>query len=109
MVIFISKTKNNKEDKKSLAVLPTELPVNYLELVNTILKEKDLEQVRHSIVKGTLYGNDEWVGGVVKKHGFICTKSSNIVPDPQRVESVQKSSFLSLTVSISPRTLLGET
>lgn len=65
--------RNNKEDQKLLAELPMELPVNYWESVNIILKEKDLEQVRHSIIKGTPYGSDNWVGDMVEKYGLTST------------------------------------
>ena len=65
--------RNNKEDQKVLSILPTELPLNYLESVNTILKEKDLDTVRHSIIKGTPYGSDTWTGNMVEKYGLSST------------------------------------
>jgi len=60
--------RGNKEDQNLLSTLPTELPTNYLESVNTLLKEKALEQVRHSIIKGTPYGGNDWVGETVEKY-----------------------------------------
>jgi putative transposase len=65
--------RNNKEDKKLVAILPTELAANYLESVNTILKDKDLEYVRHSITKGTPYGDADWVRDMVDKYDLTST------------------------------------
>lgn len=60
--------RGNTEDKKLLAALPTELPVNYLESVNTLLRNDDLENVRHAVNKGTPYGSDAWVKRMVTRH-----------------------------------------
>lgn len=68
--------RNNREDQKLLAPLPTELPVNYLESVNTILSKDDVEQVRHSIVKGTPYGSANWIGEMVEKYNLGSTLRS---------------------------------
>ena len=46
--------------------LPTELSANYLESVNLCIKKDDLKEVQHSIIKGTLFGNDDWVGDMVR-------------------------------------------
>ena len=68
--------RNNREDQKLLASLPTELPVNYLESVNTILSKDDVEQVRHSIVKGAPYGSTNWIGEMVEKYNLGSTLRS---------------------------------
>lgn len=65
--------RNSKEDKKLLAVLPTDLPINYLESVNTILSENDLEQVQYSLTKGAPFGDTAWVGEMVEKHNLGST------------------------------------
>jgi putative transposase len=65
--------RNNKEDQKLLAVLPTDLPANYLESVNTILSSGDLNNIRHSLNKGTPYGRDRWVGDMVEKYSLSST------------------------------------
>ena len=51
--------RNNNEDQKLLSALPTELSANYLESVNLCIKKDDLKEVQHSIIKGTLFGNEE--------------------------------------------------
>ena len=65
--------RNNRDDQKLLSVLPTELPVNYLALVNQILSDDDLELVRHSLTKGTPYGGSDWVGDMVEKYNLGST------------------------------------
>lgn len=65
--------RNSNEDKKFLAKLPTELPINYLESVNVILNQEVLKEVRHSITKGTPYGRDVWVGEMVEKYDLGST------------------------------------
>ena len=65
--------RNNKEDRKFLSALPTELPSNYLESVNTDLKEAELEAVRHSLIKGTPFGSTKWQDEMVGKYGLEST------------------------------------
>jgi putative transposase len=65
--------RNNKEDQKLLSDLPTELPINYLQSVNTLLKEDDISDVRHSITKGAPFGGDVWVGEMVEKYNLAST------------------------------------
>lgn len=65
--------RNNKEDQKFLSALPTELPTNYFESVNTILGEDDLVQVRHSLIKGTPYGGTNWIREMVEKYDLGST------------------------------------
>ncbi len=65
--------RNNKEDQKILATLPTDLPSNYLESVNTVLGEDDLKKIRQSLAKGTPYGEEVWVGDMVEKYNLGST------------------------------------
>ncbi|MBP9842487.1 MAG: transposase [Candidatus Pacebacteria bacterium] len=65
--------RNNREDQKLLAVLPSDLPVNYLESVNTTLSENDLEVVRYSLTKGAPYGGAGWTGEMVEKYNLGST------------------------------------
>lgn len=65
--------RNNKEDQKFLAELPTELPANYFESVNTLLGEDDTEHVRHSLMKGTPFGSMSWLEEMVEKHNLGST------------------------------------
>lgn len=58
----------NREDMKLLAMLPTELPVNYLESVNQLLGEDPLREIRYSISKGAPFGSDEWVARMVEEY-----------------------------------------
>lgn len=63
--------RGSKEDKKILATLPTTLPSNYLESVNTLLT--NLKELRHSVVKGKPYGSEDWVSCVVDKYDLGST------------------------------------
>lgn len=65
--------RNNREDQKLLAELPTELPGNYFQSVNELLKEDYINEVRHSITKGTSFGSDDWTGEVVEKYNLGST------------------------------------
>ncbi len=65
--------RGNREDQKLLSILPTALPTNYLESVNTILDKSNLEQIRHSLIKGTPYGGDMWVEEMVNKYNLGST------------------------------------
>ena len=62
--------RNNKEDQKLLAPLPTELPLNYLESVNTILNKSDLAQVRRSLTKSAPYDEDISTEVMVEKYNL---------------------------------------
>jgi len=37
------------------------------------IKKDDLKEVQHSIIKGTPFGNDDWVGDMVKKYNLGST------------------------------------
>ena len=65
--------RNNREDQKLLAELPTELPGNYFQSVNELLKEDYINEVRHSITKGTPFGSDDWTGEMVEKYNLGST------------------------------------
>lgn len=65
--------RNNLQDQKLLAYLPTDLPSNYLESVNTILDPDTLGRIRHSIGKGTPYGTPSWVEQIIEKYHLEST------------------------------------
>ena len=65
--------KGNVKQKKLLSNLPTDLPTNYLESVNTILCGDELEKIRCSVDKGAPYGSDEWIDTMVQKYGLEST------------------------------------
>ncbi|MBI2474793.1 MAG: transposase [Candidatus Taylorbacteria bacterium] len=67
------RTRGNKEDKKILSQLPTELPSNYLQSVNTVLRNDDLEAIRYSVKKGKPFGSDKWVGKMVDRFNLTST------------------------------------
>jgi putative transposase len=60
----------SEKEKKLLAPLPIDLPGNYLQSVNQVLKEDDLLTVRNSVNKGRPYGKDEWVDTMVEEHNL---------------------------------------
>lgn len=66
--------RDNQEDKKLLAPLPTELPLNYMESVNTILNNDVLKKLRHSVAKGSPYGSDAWTDEMVKRYDLGSTQ-----------------------------------
>lgn len=63
----------SEKQKQLLAPLPIELPKNYLESVNQVLSEENLESIRYSVNKGKPYGNLEWVDRVVDDHNLTHT------------------------------------
>lgn len=65
--------KGNIKEKKLLSELPTNLPVNYLESVNTILLNDKLETIRRSVNKGAPFGSDSWIDHMVKTFGLEST------------------------------------
>ena len=70
--LYIRERGSDKE-KKLLAELPFDLPVNYLESVNDIINKETLELVRVSVNKGTPYGKNGWVNEMVTTHGLVHT------------------------------------
>lgn len=65
--------RGNKEDKKFLASLPTTLPKNYLDSVNTVLHNDDLEKIHYSLMKGAPYGSDSWTQRMVERYNLGST------------------------------------
>ena len=57
--------KGSAQQKKLLASLPTVLPKDYLDSVNTIFSDDDLEKMRYSVNRGAPYGPDAWVASMV--------------------------------------------
>lgn len=57
-----------EQQKKLLAPLPIILPDNYLQSVNEIFKEDNLNGLRNSVNKGTPFGKDDWVAKMVEQH-----------------------------------------
>ena len=70
--LYIRERGSDKE-KKLLAELPFDLPINYLESVNDSINKETLELVRVSVNKGTPYGKDGWVKEMVTEHGLVHT------------------------------------
>ncbi|MDP2655271.1 MAG: transposase [bacterium] len=68
--------RGTKEQKKLLDEMPTELPDNYVEWVNTDERSDDLELVRNSVNKGVPYGMDTWVENMVAKYHLESTLRS---------------------------------
>jgi len=62
--------KGSVKEKALLAQLPIDLPANYLESVNEILKEEILATVRNAVNKGKPYGQDEWIDKMVEDHNL---------------------------------------
>ncbi len=80
---YTKREKGSIKQKKLLHVLPTNLPSNYFESVNTILNDTTLEKMRYSVNKGTPLGSDEWTENMVKTHGLESTTRG--VGRPRRV------------------------
>ncbi len=62
--------RGGEKERKLLAQLPMDLPSNYLQSVNEILKEDSLKSLRNSVNKGTPLGNDAWVEKMVGEHNL---------------------------------------
>jgi putative transposase len=62
-----------KEQKKLLSQWPVEMPMNYSKLLNLPQSEKEENSIRNSMIRGSPYGGDSWVGGVIKKFGLEIT------------------------------------
>lgn len=65
--------RGNKEDKKLLAPLPTTLPSNYLQSVNTSLDKEQREKIHYSIAKGAPFGSEKWIEGMVEQYNLGST------------------------------------
>ncbi|MDZ4285550.1 MAG: transposase [Candidatus Sungbacteria bacterium] len=62
--------KGSLQQKNLLAPLPTELPTNYLESVNEIIRDDSLRDLRYSVNKGRPYGSDGWIAEMVDRFGL---------------------------------------
>ena len=66
--------RGNKEDQRLLAKLPTTLPSNYLQSVNTILNKDDLEEIHSTIKKSAPYGSEKWKKWMIEEHDMLSTQ-----------------------------------
>jgi putative transposase len=60
----------DEKEKKLLAQLPIDLPINYLQSVNEVLKEDNLKSLRNSVNKGTPFGKDSWIEQMIENHNL---------------------------------------
>lgn len=65
--------KGSDKQKKLLAPLPIDLPVNYLQSVDDILTPEKLVAIRYSVNKGKPYGTDTWSDTMVNRFDLIHT------------------------------------
>jgi putative transposase len=65
----------NEEQKKLLSNWPVEMPMGYLEWVNTSDNEEqdNLKKIRYAIKRGCPYGSDNWIKKVAEKLNLIST------------------------------------
>ncbi len=59
-----------EKQKQLLSSLPIDLPDNYLQSVNEILKDDNLINIRNSVNKGAPFGNDAWVEKMIDEHNL---------------------------------------
>ena len=59
-----------------LATLPTMLPSNYLQSVNTLLPKHIQENIHFALKKGAPFGSDAWTLGMIKMHHLTHTQRS---------------------------------
>ncbi|MSU74708.1 transposase [Candidatus Kaiserbacteria bacterium] len=64
------------EQKKLLDEVPTELPDDYVEWINTEEKSDDVDIIRKSVNKGVPYGRERWIEKMVSKHHLESTLRS---------------------------------
>jgi len=62
--------------RKLLDELPTDLPGDYIEWINTADKSDDLNTIRNSVNKSVPYGKERWVEKMVSKHHLESTLRS---------------------------------
>ena len=67
--------KGTDRQKLLLSPWPVEKPNTYLKWVNTLQKDEEekLEKIRHSIKRGSPFGEDNWIKTIAKKLGLIST------------------------------------
>ncbi len=66
--------RGNKEDRQLLATLPTTLPSNYLQSVNTLLPKPTQEAIQYALKKGAPFGSDEWTLSMIAEHSLGYTQ-----------------------------------
>ncbi len=66
--------RGSKEDKKLLSPLPTNLPRNYLSLVNSTFDKEALESLRTSVKKGAPYGSGAWTTWMIEEYDMESTQ-----------------------------------
>lgn len=64
------RTKGTPKEKKLLATLPVDLPLNYLKSVNEIYNKEVLDKIRTAVNKGMPYGGEKWTGKMVKEYNM---------------------------------------
>ncbi|MFZ2303700.1 MAG: transposase [Minisyncoccia bacterium] len=64
------------KQKKLLGEMPTHLPGDYLNWINTVDKVDDLKMIRVSVNKSVPYGRDKWVDKMVSKYRLESTLKS---------------------------------
>jgi len=64
------------EQKKLLDEIPTELPDEYVEWINTSENPDDLNMIRNSVNKSVPYGRERWVEKMISKHHLESTLRS---------------------------------
>lgn len=62
-----------RKNKIPISKWPIEKPENYLEFVNSLVTNKELELVRKSIVKGVPLGDDVWKSKVILENNLEIT------------------------------------
>ena len=62
--------KGNEKAKKLLSSLPIDLPSNYLDSVNKVFKNDELETLRNAVNKARPFGRDGWVSNMVEEHNL---------------------------------------
>ena len=63
----------NDKERNLLSPWPIEAPRDYIEEVNTNFNDKDLESIRMSVLKNRPFGDNDWVGDVVKRFNLGIT------------------------------------
>lgn len=63
------------ERRKLLSSWPVEMPISYLEWVNTLEKDEEdkLDKIRYALKRGCPYGNDNWIKKTAKKLNLLST------------------------------------
>ena len=67
---------------------PVALPTNWLQSVNGVETEAELEALRRSVVRGRPYGSESWVNAVVQRLGFQATIRPRGRPRKQQADAL---------------------